>query len=324
MRLISIERQIRFFVLGLPFFFNQPASWANDFQPQTSDFSVQIREDTVFYRVFAVYVLPEERLTLAVAEGDPNSQFELVSDGMVLPAVSGKLWQWRAPREKGLVSLKILRSAPRDSMLINVFVMVPFEQMDGEYLENYKIGHYPSLPYKNSSIYETPRGFIEVNQENQEIRISPHFQLKQFLCKQAGDFPKYMVLQERLVLLLERILARVNQAGHRCRTLHIMSGYRTPAYNQAIDNVKYSCHIYGVAADFFIDENPEDGMMDDLNGDGTSDIDDAAIVYDLIAQMSGEAWFELFRGGLAKYGKTAAHGPFVHVDVRGFHARWGK
>jgi hypothetical protein len=27
---------------------------------------------------------------------------------------------------------------------------------------------------------------------------------------------------------------------------------------------------------------------------------------------------------LARYRKTPAHGPFVHVDVRGFRARWGR
>ena len=29
-------------------------------------------------------------------------------------------------------------------------------------------------------------------------------------------------------------------------------------------------------------------------------------------------------GGLAAYDATTAHGPFVHIDLRGYRARWGR
>ena len=115
----------------------------------------------------------------------------------------------------------------------------------------------------------------------------------------------------------------MNESGYRCTTLHIMSGYRTPYYNRAIGNVKYSRHIYGGAVDLFIDVDPPDGMMDDLNGDGTINYRDAAIIYDSIDSLYGHSWYEPLIGGLARYKKTNAHGPFVHVDVRGVRARWG-
>lgn len=75
--------------------------------------------------------------------------------------------------------------------------------------------------------------------------------------------------------------------------------------------------------DIFIDQDPKDDMMDDLNKDGKIDYRDAAILYDIIDDMYGKPFYRTFVGGLARYEKTAAHGPFVHVDVRGFHARWG-
>ena len=74
--------------------------------------------------------------------------------------------------------------------------------------------------------------------------------------------------------------------------------------------------------DFFIDQDPRDGMMDDLNGDGEIDIDDAMVLYGIIDDLCGESWFEPFTGGLGKYGPNQLHGPFVHVDVRGCKARW--
>jgi len=164
---------------------------------------------------------------------------------------------------------------------------------------------------------------VEVTKENEETLIAPHFKLKQFLCKQEGDYPKYLVLQERLLVKLELILERVNRKGYYCETFAIMSGYRTPYYNEVIGNVKYSRHLWGGAADIFIDENPKDGMMDDINRDGKMDYRDAAILYDITDELYGKSWYRPFVGGLAQYKKTYSHGPFVHVDVRGFRARWG-
>ena len=172
-------------------------------------------------------------------------------------------------------------------------------------------------------IYRPPRGFIEVTEDNLETLVSPHFRLKDFLCKQDGDYPKYLVLQEKLLLKLELILEKVNEEGVRCNTFHVMSGYRTPYYNKLIGNVKYSRHLWGGAADIFIDEHPEDSMMDDLNGDGQIDYRDAGVLYDIIDRMYGKPWYQRFLGGLGRYKKTSNHGPFVHVDVRGFRARWG-
>jgi len=101
-----------------------------------------------------------------------------------------------------------------------------------------------------------------------------------------------------------------------------MSGYRTPYYNKLIGNVAYSRHLWGGAVDFFIDEDPCDGMMDDLNGDGRFNYKDAAILSDIIEDISDKYWYSRFLGGLGWYRKTVSHGPFVHVDVRGHRARW--
>jgi hypothetical protein len=81
--------------------------------------------------------------------------------------------------------------------------------------------------------------------------------------------------------------------------------------------------VYGDAADIFIDQNPKDGMMDDLNQDGKIDYKDAGVLYDIIDEMFGKPWYTPFVGGLGRYKKTKEHGPFVHADARGFRARWG-
>lgn len=223
-------------------------------------------------------------------------------------------WRWTAPPAPGLYPIDVVSDDGRDSLTIQAFVLVPYNRMAGEYLNGYRIGRYPAYPLRGLAIYRPPVGFVEVTRANENALVSPHFRLKQFLCKQSGGYPKYVVLNEALVQRLEELLELANRSGYHASTFHVMSGYRTPAYNRAIGNVAYSRHTWGSAADIFIDED-HNGRMDDLNNDGTSDERDADVLYRLFdgAQRAG---------GLGRYDATASHGPFVHVDLRDRRARW--
>jgi hypothetical protein len=296
---------------------------AAEFDPGKAGFSVRFRDEITPYRVTGVFVLPGERLRIEALTGPGLSKCTFHHQLGRLLEEKDNHWVWEAPGSPGSFPVTIHRSDPPDSVVLNVFVMVPFENLKGEWLNGYRIGNYPRTLLEQLSIYKPPAGFVEITESNMSIRVGPHFTVGQFLCKQNGACPMYLVLKERLILKLELILEKVNVAGYRCDTFHIMSGYRTPHYNQSIGNVKYSRHLWGGAADIFVDCDPEDCMMDDLNGDGRSDYRDADIIYDIIDGLYGQTWYERFLGGLAKYKKTTSHGPFVHVDVRGTRARWG-
>ena len=189
---------------------------------------------------------------------------------------------------------------------------------------SFRVGAYPDRPYRDLEAYHPPRGFVEVRPANESMLLSPHFRLGQFVCKQPGGYPRYVVLRERLLLKLEHLLKAVNDQMMPCEGFCVMSGYRTPHYNAGIGNVKYSRHQWGDGADIFIDESPRDGVMDDLNGDGRIDTRDSAFLYDLIESLSAGEGHEPFTGGLGRYGNAPNHGPFVHIDVRGYRARWGR
>jgi hypothetical protein len=47
---------------------------------------------------------------------------------------------------------------------------------------------------------------------------------------------------------------------------------------------------------------------------------DAEWLMDVAAELEREHTH--MAGGLGKYDRTSAHGPFLHVDSRGFQARW--
>jgi hypothetical protein len=260
-------------------------------------------------------------VTLEVVSDLAESAYLARSASGQLRPLGNRRWTWTAPDAPGLYPINVVGPGQADSITLQAFVMVPYEKLQGEYLNGYRIGRYPDKPLRSIAAYRPPVGFVEVTPENENMLVSPHFRLKHFLCKQASGYPKYLVLNERLLLALEHVLDLVNEAGHPASTFYVMSGYRTPAYNRSLGNVRYSQHQWGSAADIFLDEDG-DGVMDDLNGDGRADVRDADVVYRLIDAAADRPETQGLVGGLGKYRPTAAHGPFVHVDVREGTARW--
>lgn len=286
---------------------------------QKAGFMVQFKDQLAPYKVLGVYIMPSEEIEFEVLFDENVDQFNVKISKGSLSQIGENEWTWKAPRSKGVYPVKIYNQAKTDSIQLNFMVMVPRSAMQGTRLNGYRIGSYAN---SGNPQYKIPAGFIEVTEENQNTRISPHFRLKDFLCKQAGSFPKYVVLQEKMLLKLEMMLEQVNQAGYDARKLTIMSGYRTPFYNKAIGNVKFSRHQYGDACDVFVDNN-NDYEMDDLNNDGNSNVKDARILYRIVDGLKNETWYQSFIGGLGLYPKTSNHPAFIHVDTRGYLARWG-
>jgi hypothetical protein len=273
-------------------------------------FSVSTRDLVFTAKVASVTVLPGADLDLDIAGDDGPYRVE-AKDGTMSTRPAGK-WRWRAPATPGLSTLTVEDARARTVLDLHVFVLVPFEDVRDGRLNGYRIGSYPPKTQ--------PIGFVEVTAENLRTKLSPHFELRQFLCKQPGGFPKYVVISEALILKLERIITALDHAGRDVDSLTVMSGYRTPFYNEGIGNVRDSQHTAGTAADIFVDGRT-DGRMDDLDHDGLATRDDAIWLFRLIDGMDRMPAAP-FRGGLGDYGSTGAHGPFVHVDVRGSLARW--
>ncbi len=291
------------------------------FDPGKATFTIKYKEEASSFRINAVFLLPGETLNLKIKEEVVDS-FSLVLKEGLSEKTSPHSWVYTAPDSCGLYAIVIYRAMPEDSMLFNVFVMVPAAKILDGYLAGYHIGTYPAAQIKGLEFYRTPRGFIKADPKTMLAMVSPHFQLGQFICKQPSGPTSYLVLKERLILKLEVILGQVNARGYPCPTFHIMSGFRTPFYNHQIGNVTFSAHQFGGAADIFIDANPEDGEMDDLNKDGKVDEKDSEILFDLVNRMTLSELFLPYLGGLGKYIRNKSHGPFVHVDVRGIRALW--
>lgn len=109
-----------------------------------------------------------------------------------------------------------------------------------------------------------------------------HFKVSEFRCKHC----KELVLDINLLLKLEELRTLI---GHRPITIN--SGYRCSIYNKRISGAKNSQHLYGKAAD--------------IKATGIS-----------IKEL-GRYADKIFSKGGVGYGNT-----FIHVDTRGYKARW--
>jgi hypothetical protein len=122
-------------------------------------------------------------------------------------------------------------------------------------------------------------------------QLSDHFHVSEFSCHNGTAVPSSSVAA--LTRLCDDVLEPLRERFGPCT---VMSGYRPSAYNRSIGGAKFSQHIY--------DLHPDTVAADLIFPNGSpGDWADAA--EPLCA-----------RGGLGRYGT------FIHVDNRGFHARW--
>ncbi len=279
-----------------------------------------VRELAVEYTPFSVIAQPGELLELPLLSGSLAMATVLSNDPNVDTTLSEEALQVSVPDIPGFYPLS-LRLENGDSLEINLFVTVPATAIDDELLNGYRMGPSPPGHHRFPELYHAPVGFIEVTEELLDTPLSPHFTLRQFLCKQHSEYPKYIALKESLLVLLEGLLAAVRERGYPAQTFGVISGYRTPWYNKKIGNVANSRHVYGDAMDLYIDVDG-DRNMDDLDGDGDQDLQDVVLLAEIADQYMRRPGNALIFGGVGRYGKTSRHGGFVHVDTRGYAARW--
>ncbi|HEX6575803.1 MAG TPA: D-Ala-D-Ala carboxypeptidase family metallohydrolase [Gemmatimonadaceae bacterium] len=231
-----------------------------------------------------------------------------------------------APSTTGIWSVALaIGNAIRPVADFSVITLKPASAKRGGRIGLYYIGNWPSTGGKTTrGRYEPPAGFIEVTKEQQNTELSDHFKLRDFFPHdQQNVWPKYIVVDIKLIDKLELVLAELEKQGISSKGVRVMSGFRTPQYNRSGGDPRgratLSRHMYGDAADIFIDNNG-DGNMDDLNHDGRVNIKDARVI--LAAANRVEAAHPSLIGGVGVYSGTSAHGPFTHIDTRGYPARW--
>lgn len=241
-------------------------------------------------------------------------------------AVAESTSSYVAPQRAGIWSLAVkVGNAIKPLADFSVITLRPAADKKGGRLGLYYIGNWPSARRGSPGVnYDPPNGFIEITRETQNTQLSDHFRLRDFFPHdQQNVWPKYIVVDTKLVDKMELILTDLERRGINSRGVRVMSGFRTPQYNSGVGETggraSLSRHMYGDAADIFID-NDGNGAMDDLNKDGRVNIADARVIQEAATRV--ERAHPSLTGGVGVYSATSAHGPFTHIDTRGYSARW--
>jgi hypothetical protein len=238
-----------------------------------------------------------------------------------------------AVRTPGIHSARNDSPVTTDRSDVSLATVVPFETKNGRFVNGYRVGFWPEEKGRlRNGMYLNPDGFVQVARDQADMPLSEHFRIRDFLTHDQSDvWPKYVVLRDELIDKLELVIAELQSAGHPVSHVQVISGFRHPEYNQGLRSrtrrrtvgspAEDSRHQFGDAADVIVD-NDRDGRMDDLNGDGKSNSKDIRVLIEAVERVEN-AYPELV-GGAGTYRATRQHGPFVHIDVRGARARWGK
>jgi hypothetical protein len=239
------------------------------------------------------------------------------------------------PAENKLIKAKIVYS---DSSIITftiVTAIMDINTEDGEIKfdgETYIIGKYPSIPKSGKTFYfkeryTPPKYFFIWDESLENLPISKNMLYRDLVIKPDAEKPelprpsratKVFTLSYETIINFDNII-EVARKKTEFKKVTVLSFYRTPEYNRSIGGSTFSRHIYGDGIDWFIDENPINDEMDDLNKDGKVTKEDGKPFVESIIKLVSDRKIEPCGTGVYFTKKGAS----LHYDSRGHLARWG-
>ena len=218
-----------------------------------------------------------------------------------------------APPKPGFYHMAIVRGVEREILPEpTLAVIVPFDQKVAGRLNGYNIGTYIAERF-NRGDHERPPGFLEVRPANLDLQVTKHLKLADFVTHddQGDVWPKYVVLNQRLLDKLELVFADLGGSVRPELVIDVHSGFRSPSHNARVPRAANdSRHQYGDAADLAID----------ADGDGRITMTDELLV--MLAVERVEDKHPELVGGLGLYMSRRYPTPYLHIDARGKRKRW--
>lgn len=123
------------------------------------------------------------------------------------------------------------------------------------------------------------------------LQLTKNFAIEEFDCHDGTPVPSSLYGNLNSLAFNLQVLRE-----HLNRPIHILSGYRTQAYNKKVGGATHSQHLIARAADIQVK--------------GITPYSLAMIIEELI------------RDEFMKQGGLGLYDTFVHYDIRGFKARW--
>jgi uncharacterized protein YcbK (DUF882 family) len=236
--------------------------------------------------------------------------------------------RFTVPEAPGFYRLVLLKAGVRHEVPeVALAVMVPFAEKDGGVLDGYRLGFYRAeragaIAGAHERAHAAagsgvPEGFVKVDVNASALRLSKHFQVRDFLTHDGQQqWPRFAAVQPRLIDKLELVITDVARShgvdpDSVLVRVNVNAGFRSPVYNRTVDRAaKDSRHQYGDAADVAID----------ANFDGRFSREDSRLVAEAVERVE-RANPDLV-GGMGLYLSSRYSHSYVHIDARGRRARW--
>ncbi len=202
--------------------------------------------------------------------------------------------------------LPVIRHSQLDSVLAQLRI-VPFADLDPQYLQTAGIeGHWRKDLSKKT--------WYAVMGEQANLNVVGRFKLRDFMAHdayvldldnqvQAND-QAYFCIDRRVLHKLLDLLQWMQAHDYDTDQVMINYGFRHPSLNARAGGAPKSRHQWGEAIDLLIGDVNRDGKVDE--------VDKKPLLEILESKIIGRA------GGVGRYPGS----PVIHIDVRGFKARW--
>ncbi|MBN4072855.1 DUF882 domain-containing protein [Crocinitomix catalasitica] len=192
-----------------------------------------------------------------------------------------------------------------DSVL-NSFEQIPYPELSEAYKDS-------TDPQRKFTKELNQRELYVITGDEIYKKVIGNYRLKDFLAKDSyykqnaknfgAKHAQFWLIDKKVLYMMLELIHRLDEEGYNMYGFHIRNSHRHPAHNKKARGAKYSQHMFGRAIDIGVD---------DVNKDGKSNLDDKAILYDLLEDIVSN------EGGLGLYpGKMC-----LHFDCRGHRARW--
>ncbi len=200
---------------------------------------------------------------------------------------------------------RVSSSAQIDKVL-NDLETIPYSRLDQEY-KNETLSNDDN--YRSLLASQT---YYEVYRKDLNKKLVGNFRIKQFISRDKHynktllnkNKPIYWLVNPLLPKKMLELQEELKALGYDRDAFILRNSHRHPVRNQQVGGASKSRHMVGEAADLTIG---------DINKDGRYSEKDKQIVLDLLDEkIIGDL------GGVGKYPGTRA----VHMDVRGYRARW--
>lgn len=201
---------------------------------------------------------------------------------------------------------KIVESPKRADAILKSFKILSLADLPTNYLElsNINNRNYSKM-YKGSKFYVISP--LDIYQRIVgETRIKDLLSRDDFYSKAIMNRSKviYWRIDKRIIYKIFELRKELRKKKYDENGFRISDGFRTPTHNKKVGGASKSVHIKGEAIDMVIKDIDKNGIYSD---------EDKQIVIDIL-----ETKIIKNAGGIGKYPGTR----IVHIDIRGYRARW--